>query len=128
FARGRRALLEQDLANLPGAAREAVRNLFSEFETAIRVAEDAVRVREPLSPWEVARAMGYPVPDGPEVLPSRIARPPQSARCGCSASLLARATVLIRLALFLPRSLLSFRGAAGTPTTSRPGGRRKGTR
>ena len=65
FARGRRALLEQNLGNLQGAAREAVRSLFCEFGTAIAVSEDAVRAREALSPWEVARAMGYPVPDGP---------------------------------------------------------------
>ena len=64
FVRGRRARLEQDLGNLKGAAREAVRELFCEFETAITVAEDAVRTRESLSPWEVARAMGYAVPDG----------------------------------------------------------------
>jgi hypothetical protein len=62
FARGRRALLEQDLGNLQGDAREDVRNLFSEFETAITLAKDAVRVRETLPPWEVARAMGYTVP------------------------------------------------------------------
>ena len=65
FARGRRALLEQDLGNLRGAAREAVRNLFCGFETAITISEDAVRAREALSPWGVARAMGYPDPDGP---------------------------------------------------------------
>jgi hypothetical protein len=73
FARGRRALLEQDLGNLQGAAREAVRNLFGKFETAISLSEDAVRAREALSPWEVAQAMGYPIPDGSEVLPSRSA-------------------------------------------------------
>jgi hypothetical protein len=62
FARGSRALLEHDLGNLRGAAREAVRGLFCKFEAAITTAEEAVRVRESLSPWEVARAMGYPVP------------------------------------------------------------------
>jgi hypothetical protein len=77
FARGRRALLEQELGNLQGAALEAVRNLFCEFETAIRIAEDAARARESLPPWELSRAMGYPVP---EALPSRIVGPPQSAR------------------------------------------------
>jgi hypothetical protein len=77
FARGRQALLEQDLGNLQGAVREAVRNLFSEFETAITVAEDAVRTRESLPPWEVARAMGYAVPDGPEGSGSRILAHPE---------------------------------------------------
>jgi hypothetical protein len=73
FARGRCDLLEQDLGNLQGAAREAVRNLFGGFEAAITIAEEAVRVRESLPLWEVARAMGYPIPDGPQVAPSRIA-------------------------------------------------------
>jgi hypothetical protein len=74
FARGRRALLEQDLGSLPGAAREAVRGLFSEFETAITLSEATVRAREALPPWEVARAMGYPVPDGPSVGPGAAGR------------------------------------------------------
>jgi hypothetical protein len=73
FARGRRALLEKDLGNLRGAARKAVRSLFCHFETAIGVSEEAVRARASLSPWEVARAMGYPVPVRPEVLAARTA-------------------------------------------------------
>jgi hypothetical protein len=73
FARGRRALLERELGNLGSATRAAVRNLFGGFETAIRVSEESVRARESLSPWEVARAMGYRVPNGPEVVTSRAA-------------------------------------------------------
>jgi hypothetical protein len=59
FARGRLALLEKELGNLQGTAREAVRNLFGAFDPAIKISEDAGTAREALSPLEVARAMGY---------------------------------------------------------------------
>jgi hypothetical protein len=62
FARGRRARLEIELGNLSSGAKAAVRALFSEFDAALAAATEVVKVREPLSPWEVARAMGYPIP------------------------------------------------------------------
>ena len=62
FARGRRARLEIELGNLGSRAKSAVRALFSGFDAAIAAATEVVKAREPLPPWEVARAMGYPVP------------------------------------------------------------------
>jgi hypothetical protein len=64
FARGRRARLEIELGNLSFRAKSAVRALYSEFDAAIAAAAEAVRIREPLPLWEVARAMGYPSPGG----------------------------------------------------------------
>jgi hypothetical protein len=62
FARGRRARLEIELGNLSSRAKAAVRALFSEFDAAVAAATEVVKVREPLPPWEIARAMGYPIP------------------------------------------------------------------
>jgi hypothetical protein len=62
FARGRRARLEIELGNLNSGAKAAVRALFSEFDAALAAATEVVKVCEPLPPWEVARAMGYPIP------------------------------------------------------------------
>ena len=64
FARGRRARLEIELGNLSSRAKAAVRALFSEFDAAVAAATEVVKAREPLPPWEVARAMGYPIPGG----------------------------------------------------------------
>ena len=60
--RGRRARLEIELGNLSSRAKAAGRALFSEFDAAITAATGVVKAREPLPPWEVARAMGYPLP------------------------------------------------------------------
>jgi len=62
YARGRRARLQQELGDLTGPARAGVEALFSGFDKAVAAAEEGVRAREPLSGWEVARAMGYAVP------------------------------------------------------------------
>jgi hypothetical protein len=64
FARGRRARLEQELGNLNGQARADVLALFTGFDTAISGADEVVKTREPLPPWEVARSMGYSLPAG----------------------------------------------------------------
>jgi hypothetical protein len=61
FVRGRRARLEIELGNLSSRARAAVRALFSEFDAALAAATEVVKVRETLPPWDVARAMGYPI-------------------------------------------------------------------
>ena len=62
FVRGRRARLGLELGDLSGSAAAAVRALFGGFQAAIGATEVAVRARERLSPWEVARAMGYSIP------------------------------------------------------------------
>jgi hypothetical protein len=62
YAQGRRARLPIELGNLTGAARAAVEALFCRFDEAIAAAEQAVRRREALTGWEVARATGYTVP------------------------------------------------------------------
>jgi len=62
YARGRRTRLPIDLGNLSGPARAAVEALFCTFDQAISAAEEAVRTREALPPWEVVRATGYAIP------------------------------------------------------------------
>jgi hypothetical protein len=62
FARGRHARLDPELGDLNCDSAAAVRALFGGFEASIRTADEVVRVREHLPPWEVARAMGYPIP------------------------------------------------------------------
>jgi hypothetical protein len=62
FAHGRRARLEIELGNLGSPAKAAVRALFSSFNTSLAAAAESLKAREPRSPWEVARAMGYRIP------------------------------------------------------------------
>lgn len=62
YARGRRARLAAELGELSGPARAAVEALFCKFDEAIEAAEEAVRVREDMSAWEVLRVTGYEVP------------------------------------------------------------------
>jgi hypothetical protein len=62
YARGRRARLAIELGELSGAARAAVEALFGRFDDSIAAAEEAVRQRDAMAPWEVLRATGYSVP------------------------------------------------------------------
>jgi hypothetical protein len=62
FVRGRRARLETEMGDLSSTAKDAVRALFSAFDAAITAAAEVVTAREILSPWEVARSMGYTIP------------------------------------------------------------------
>jgi hypothetical protein len=62
YAQGRQARLPIELGNLDGPARAAVEKLFCKFDEAIAAAEEAVRVRDALPPWEAIRATGYAIP------------------------------------------------------------------
>jgi hypothetical protein len=84
FAQGRRARLEIELGNLSSGARAAVRALFSEFDAAVAAATEVVKVREPLPPWEVARAMGYPIPGEKRTQASVPSRPRPAKDSGAS--------------------------------------------
>lgn len=64
YARGRRARLPVELGDLNGSARSAVEALFCKFDESIAAAEEALRQREGLSPWDVLKATGYAIPPG----------------------------------------------------------------
>jgi hypothetical protein len=62
YARGRRARLPIELGDLSGSVRSAVEALFSKFDESIAAAEEVIRVRDAMTPWEVLRATGYTIP------------------------------------------------------------------
>lgn len=59
FARGRMALLEQELASLPEAAREEVKKLFTQFDRSIEGAEAKAKARETMTFEALLTDMGY---------------------------------------------------------------------
>lgn len=62
YARGRAARLPVELGDLSGPTRAAVKALFTKFDESIAAAEEAIRVREAMAPWEVLQVTGYKIP------------------------------------------------------------------
>ena len=59
FAEGRKALLNDETEAIPGAAREAVRELFSRFDDTIEASKVNAQNRESMTFEELAVDMGY---------------------------------------------------------------------
>src|SRR3989344_377558 len=61
FARGRKALLDKELAGLPEEAQEAVRALFTQFDDSIHRAQAKTDMRKTMAFEELVRDFGYKI-------------------------------------------------------------------
>jgi len=61
FVKGRKGLLEEDLAGIPEQAQGTVHALFDKFDETIRVATEIAEQRKEMSFEELARDMGYEI-------------------------------------------------------------------
>lgn len=59
FAEGRKARFEMEIAGLPPAAQEKIRQIFNKFDASIRAAQDKASQRESMNFEELARDFGY---------------------------------------------------------------------
>lgn len=62
FAKGRKELLDSELAGLPEQGKEAVKELFSKFDDSILAAEQVAAVREKMGFSELLTEFGYKEP------------------------------------------------------------------